>query len=296
MMIDKNGLAIAIVTQTIMSRIFQPFQKHEVIMKKGILLVIFCLLLPLSATAQDYIIGEGDGLAISVWDEPNLSVTATVRPDGKITIPGLGDVTASGLTPSQLQKSLEEKMKSLVHNPIVTVSVAQITNSRVFFFGGGLELGTQDLTRQTSLLQMLSTVNNLQTADLRAAYVMRDGQKIKQDFHALIIEGDVREDIQLRNNDVIFVPPLREPNVYVLGAVENPTFIEYREGLTVLEAVLLAGGFSAYARENSTMIVRKQGDEEINIPVRARDLLRGDMSQNIELLPGDYIIIREGFF
>ncbi|SDB57920.1 polysaccharide export outer membrane protein [Desulfonatronum thiosulfatophilum] len=265
-------------------------------MKQRILLVLICLLFPLSATAQDYIIGEGDGLAISVWDEPKLSATSTVRPDGKITIPGLGDVRASGLTPGQLQESLEEKMKRLVHNPIVTVSVIEITNSRVFFFGGGLELGTQDLMRQTSLLQMLSTVENLQTADLRAAYVLRDGQKIKQDFHALIIEGDVREDILLKNNDVIFVPPLREPNVYVLGAVGAPTFIQYREGLTVLEAILQAGGFSPYARENSTMIVRKQSDEEINIPVRAKDLLRGDMTQNIELLPGDYIVVREGFF
>jgi polysaccharide biosynthesis/export protein len=265
-------------------------------MKRLILFVLFCLFLPLSAQADDYVIGEGDVLSISVWDEPKLSVSTTVRPDGKITIPGLGDVQASGLTPGQVQKMLEEKMQTLVRNPIVTVSVEQISNSKVFFFGGGLELGGQDLLRQTTLLQMLSTAGSLQGADLRAAYVLRDGVKVKEDFYALIVEGDAREDIPLKNGDVIFVPPMREPNVYVVGAVEEPTFIPYRDGLTVLEAILQAGGFSPYARENRTTIVRKQGDEEISIPVRAKDLLQGDTSQNIVLQPGDYVIVREGMF
>ncbi|HDQ41832.1 MAG TPA: sugar ABC transporter substrate-binding protein [Desulfonatronum sp.] len=265
-------------------------------MKRLILIVLFCLFLPLSVLADDYIIGASDGLSISVWDEPKLSVSATVRPDGKITIPGLGDVPASGHTPGQLQAVLEEKMQSLVRNPIVTVSVDRITNSKVFFFGGGLGLGAQDLLQPTTLLQMLSNAGNLQNADLRAAYVLREDVKIREDFHPLIIEGDASQDIPLKNNDIIFVPPLREPNIYVLGAVENPTFIPYREGLTVLEAILQAGGFSAYARENRTTIIRKQGDEEATIPVRAKDLLQGDTTQNIELRPGDYVIVREGLF
>ncbi len=260
------------------------------------LLVVVFLGLPGLGSAQDYVIGEGDGLFISVWDEPKLSVGATVRPDGKITIPGLGDVVASGLTPGQLQAELTDQLKDLVRNPVVTVSVETITNSKVFFFGGGLEVGVQDLLRQTSLLQMLSAIGNLQNTDLRAAYVLRDGVKIKEDFHALIVEGDVREDIPLRNNDVIYIPPLREPNVYVLGAVETPKNITFREGLTVLEAVLEAGGFTPFARENRTIIIRKQGDEEISIPVRGKDLLQGDASQNITLQPGDYVIVREGLF
>ncbi len=265
-------------------------------MKRLILFVLFCLFLPFPAQADDYVIGEGDVLGISVWDEPKLSVSTTVRPDGKITIPGLGDVAASGLTPGQLQKMLEGKMQALVRNPIVTVSVEQISNSKVFFFGGGLDLGAQDLMRQVSLLQMLSTATSLQGADLRAAYVLRNGVKVKEDFYSLIVEGDASEDIPLKNGDIVFVPPMREPNVYVVGAVEEPTFIPYRDGLTVMEAILQAGGFSPYARENRTTVVRKQGDEEISIPVRAKDLLQGDTSQNILLQPGDYVIVREGMF
>ncbi|WP_028571772.1 XrtA/PEP-CTERM system exopolysaccharide export protein [Desulfonatronum lacustre] len=265
-------------------------------MKRIIMAFLLFSLIAIQANAADYVIGEGDVLQISVWDEPKLSVSSTVRPDGKITIPGLGDVVASGNTPGELQKSLEEKMQALVRNPIVTVSVQNITNSRVFFFGGGLEIGAQDLLRQTTLLQKLSTVGNLQGADLRAAYVMRDGQIIKQDFHALIVDGDLREDIQLKNNDVIFVPPLREPNVYVLGAVGEPKFIPFREGLTVMEAILQAGGFTPFARENRTVVVRKQGEEEVSIPVRGKDLLQGDTAQNIQLQPGDYVIVSEGLF
>src|SRR6185369_7730454 len=80
------------------------------------------LLFPLTVIAGDYVIGEGDGLDIAVWGVKELSFPAKVRPDGKITVPGLGDVAASGQTPAALQSSLTTRLKELVKNPIVTVA------------------------------------------------------------------------------------------------------------------------------------------------------------------------------
>jgi polysaccharide export outer membrane protein len=126
---------------------------------------------------------------------------------------------------------------------------------------------------------------------------MRDGKRIKENFYPLFIEGDIKEDIEIQTNDVIFLPLLTERNVYVVGAVNTPKAIEYREGLTVLSAILEAGSFNKYAKENNTVIIRKEGGKEVSIPVKAKDLITdGDLSQNVKLKAGDYIIVKEGMF
>ena len=265
-------------------------------MKKLVIALVFSLM-SATAFAGDYVIGEGDGLDIAVWGVKDLTFSVKVRPDGKITVPGLGDVPASAMTPSQLQASLGEKLKELVKNPIVTVTVRDITNSKVYIFGGGVKSGIYSLNQRSSLLQFLCVISDVKAADLKKAYVLRKGQKIKENFYPLFVDGDIKEDIEIETNDVIFLPPLLEKNIYVVGAVNVPKAIEYREGLTVLSAILEAGSFNKYAKENSTVIIRKDGDKEISIPVKAKDLITdGDLSQNVKLKVGDYVIVKEGMF
>ncbi len=266
-------------------------------MKIRMLVIFFLVLFPLSARAGDYVIGEGDTLDISVWGVKELSNPVKVRPDGKITVPGLGEVTASGYTPSQLQANLKKSLKALVKNPIVTVTVTEITNSKVYVFGGGVKAGAYDLVRSTSLLQLLCQVGDLKTADLKRSYVLRNGKKIKQDFYNLFMNGNTAEDLAIESNDSIFIPQLADKNIYVLGAVTTPKLIEYREGMTVMEAILDAGGFTKFAKQNAVSIMRRDGNKEITIPVKAKDLVKdGDLRQNIRLKPGDYIVVEEGMF
>jgi polysaccharide biosynthesis/export protein len=261
----------------------------------ALLLAIF--MLPGLALAGDYIIGEGDVLDVSVWGVKELNVSVKVRPDGKITIPGLGDVKANGVSPQDLQKTLGQRLKELVKNPIVTVTVREITNSKVYVFGGGVKSGIFDLNRRTTLLQVLCLVGDIKTADLRKAYVLRNGKKIKENFYYLFIGGDTSDDIVIESNDSIYIPLLMDKSVYVLGAVNNPKFIEYREGMTVMEAILEAGGFTKFAKQNDTTILRREGNQEKTIPVKAKDLWNdGDMKQNVKLQPSDYVIVKEGMF
>jgi polysaccharide export outer membrane protein len=292
-------------------------------------LIIFlwiALIAPALTNAGDYIIGEGDGLDIAVWGVRDLNCSVKVRPDGKITIPGLGDVKASGFTPSALQIDLSERLKNLVKNPIVTVTVREITNNRVYIFGGGVAPGVQDLNRRTTLLQLLCTIGTLpgstgggsqamavvgqaligggaqptgsgRAPDFKKAYVLRNGKKIKEDFTRLFINGEIGDDIVIESNDAVFIPQLPDRNVYVLGAVTTPRSIEYREGMTVMEAILECGGFTRFAKQNDTLIRRKENGKDTSIEVRAKDLMNdADLSQNIKLKPGDYIVVREGMF
>lgn len=267
-------------------------------MKKWLLFVLIgCLALPVVSHAGDYVIGEGDVLDIFVWGVKELNVSAKVRPDGKITIPGLGDVKASGFTPPGLQKSLGESLKQLVRNPNVTVTVKEITNSKVYIFGGGVKSAAYDLNRSTTLLQLLCNVGDVKTADLKRAYILRNGKKIKSDFHRLFIGGDTSQDMAIESNDAIYIPLLADKSIYVLGAVNNPKYIEFRDGMTVMEAVLEAGGFNKFAKQNDTTVLRREGDKEIMLTVKAKDLLNdGDLSQNLKLRPNDYVIVKEGMF
>ena len=76
-----------------------------------------------------------------------------------------------------------------------------------------------------------------------------------------------------------------------------PKAIEYREGMTVMEAILESGGFTKFASQNDTQVRRKDAEGEVSIPVKAKDIIQGgNMAQNVKLKPGDYIIVKESIF
>ncbi len=263
-------------------------------MKKSLLVLFWMFLSATNALAGDYLIGDGDGLQVSVWGVPELSVEVTVRPDGKITLPAAGEVTASGLTPVQLSQNLTGVLADFVKKPIVTVSVSRITNNRVYVSGGGVSPRVINLEGRTTLFKLLCSLGSLENADLRRAYLLRaDGQR-KSDFYDLYINGDFTKDIELQSEDIIFLPTNELNKVYVVGAVQAPKYIFYREGMKVLDAILEAGGFTEYAKENSVVIHRSHKSQ---IRVKVKSLMDGkDIAQNLDLRPGDYVIVQEGMF
>ena len=262
-----------------------------------LLIAVILLIFPFTARAGDYVIGEGDMLEISVWGVKELSFPARVRPDGKITVPGLGDVAASGQTPAALDSSLTVRLTELVKKPIVSVAVTGITNSKVYIFGGGVKAGVFELLQRSTLLQLLCTIGEVKTADLKNAYLLRNGKRIKEDLHGLFINGDTGGDIQLESGDSLFIPLLLNNSVYVLGGVNMAKVIEYRDGMTVMEAILESGGFTKFASQNDTRILRKEAGTEVSIPVKAKEIIQGgNLAQNAKLKPGDYIIVKESIF
>jgi polysaccharide export outer membrane protein len=242
---------------------------------------------------NEYIIGEGDGLRVSVWGVPELSSDVVVRPDGKITLPAAGDVTAAGRTPAVLGEDLTRVLSRYVQKPIVTVTVTQITNNKVYVSGGGVPSRIVPLAGGTTLFKFLTQLGSLENADLTRSYIMRDGKKMDVDFHALFAQGDFSRDIELRAEDILFIPTNEFNKIYVVGAVKEPKYIFYREGIRVLDAIFESGGFNAFAKENKVVVLR--GDDRIR--VRLRDVMKGRRSEdNILLLPGDHVFVGEGLF
>jgi polysaccharide export outer membrane protein len=259
----------------------------------ALMLVLLGFLAP-AAWCQDYVIGDGDGLQVSVWGVPELTVEVIVRPDGKITLPAAGDILASGLSPVQLSDRLTSVLSEFVKKPVVTVTVSRIVSNKVYVSGGGAGPAVVDLSGRTTLLKLLCRLEGLENADLRRAYIIRGGKRLDTDFYQLFVKGDVSRDVTLQPEDIIFLPTQELNKVYVTGAIREPRYIFYREGMTVLDAILEAGGFSEYAKQNDVLVLRNGGEK---IELRIKDLMFGkDTDQNISLQPGDQVVVKEGIF
>jgi polysaccharide export outer membrane protein len=282
-------------------------------MKKGayyIAAVFFVLfVMPMTAIAAGYVIGDEDVLQISVWGNPELSVTVPVRPDGKISVPLLGDVQATGVTPQELKAKLEQGFVKFVKSPVVSVMVTAINSFKVYIFGEGIQraagatvqgaaatTGVITLKKNTTLIQLLAQLGSLRNADLKNSYVLRDGQKLPVDFVQLVTKGDITHDVQLASNDVIYIPDNYDQRIRVTGAVRTPVILPYSEGMTALDAVLSAGGFTEYASQNGVVVVRKEGGKIKNIDVKLRDVMYGDINKNVLLLPGDIVMVHSNIF
>jgi len=167
---------------------------------------------PAAATEDPtYKIGPQDVLRIDVWKEPEISRTIPVRPDGKVSLPLLNDVQASGLTAMQLAGVIREGLTKYLTAPQVTVTVTEINSRRVFVTGEVAHSGALPLLPEMTVLQALSSAGGFtQFARLKNIYVLRmeDGKQVKHPFnYKEVVKGNLQEqNILLQSGDVIVVP------------------------------------------------------------------------------------------
>ncbi|MFO8005537.1 XrtA/PEP-CTERM system exopolysaccharide export protein [Thioalkalivibrio sp.] len=170
------------------------------------------------AVIEQYIIGPGDSLQVSVRGNPDLSTGVSVRPDGQITTPLVEDVQASGQTPTELARAMEEELSRFLRDPIVTVMVTG------------------------------------------------------------------------------FAGPYNR-QVRVIGQAAEPQALQYREDMSVMDVMIAVGGITDFAAGNRAVIVRNENGERQQYRVRLDDLVNGgDISANVDMLPGDTLIIPERRF
>jgi polysaccharide biosynthesis/export protein len=159
----------------------------------------------------EYTIGSDDVLSIVFWRDKELTSDVTVRPDGKISLPLLNDVQATGLTPAQLKDRIVEESKKYVEDPNVTVVVKQINSRRVFITGEIRKPGPYALTAPTTVLQMLSIAGGLgDFAKSEEIMVVRteNGKPNSYKFnYKEVIKGKkLAQNIELKPGDTIVIP------------------------------------------------------------------------------------------
>lgn len=162
---------------------------------------------------NEYVIGAGDELYISVWKEPDLTRTVPVRPDGKITLPLAGDIQASGLTPNQLEQNLTKQLASFVSNPSVTVTVQAVHSQKINIVGEVNKPGSYDLNGPpTTVLDAIAMSGGLKDfAKGKKIYILRvgpDGKQQRLPFNYKdVIKGEhMEQNIVLQPRDTIVVP------------------------------------------------------------------------------------------
>jgi len=165
---------------------------------------------PDSQAGLGYVIGPEDVLHIAVWREADLTATLPVRPDGKISLPLLNDVQASGLTPQQLAASVAEKLKKYIADPRVTVVVTQINSKRIYMVGEVFHPGAMPMLPNMTVLQALSSAGLNQFANTKRIYVLRTEngkqQKLPVNYRKLVKGEQIEQNYVLQPGDTIVVP------------------------------------------------------------------------------------------
>lgn len=166
---------------------------------------------PAAAASDDsYIIGSSDTLNVTVWKEPTLSGPLLVRPDGKISMPLMGDIQASGLKPMTLASQISEKLKKFIKDPEVSVVVTSVHNNYVYLLGEVGKKGPVVMTPNMTLLEAISSGGGLTDfANKKKIYILRTvngkQQRIPVDYKKAL-KGDESYNLSLQPGDTIVVP------------------------------------------------------------------------------------------
>ena len=161
---------------------------------------------------EDYQIGAGDELQISVWKEPDASVPkVVVRPDGKISMPLLKEIEVAGMTPKQLEHAITEKLSKLINAADVTVVISAINSKKVYVVGAARREGPLAYTYKMTVMQALSEAGGLTDyAKRKKIYVLRteNGKEYQLPFnYDEVIKGQkMEQNIQLLAGDTIIIP------------------------------------------------------------------------------------------
>jgi polysaccharide biosynthesis/export protein len=163
-----------------------------------------------ASTGEDYILGVEDKLTISVWKELDLAKSVNIRPDGKITFPLVGDLPAAGRTAKQLTDDLAKALALYIKEPVVTVSVDEINNFKVYVLGEVATQGVLTLRRRTRLLEAIALSGGLsQFADKSNLVLMRyEGGKetrTRIDYRKVVSGERPELNVFLKPGDTIIV-------------------------------------------------------------------------------------------
>jgi polysaccharide export outer membrane protein len=161
-----------------------------------------------AAKRPGYVVGPGDVLRIVVWKEPDLTQDVTVRVDGIITIPLLGDVQAVGREPSELAASLTKEFERFIENPRVTVAVTLATSARIYVVGQMVKPGEFPLSGRMTVIQALALAGGFKEfAKPEGIVIVRRDQTVIPVNYKRIADGkDVAQNVLLAAGDTVVVP------------------------------------------------------------------------------------------
>lgn len=154
-----------------------------------------------------YVIGSQDVVLVRVWREQELSSLYVVRPDGKISMPLIGDVSAGGSTPDELKERITTALEVFMNKPDVMIEVRQVNSKRYFITGEVGRPGPYPLVTPVTMLEAISNAGGLRDfANGKKIVVLRNGERIKFNYKEVIKGKNSEQNILVENGDHIIVP------------------------------------------------------------------------------------------
>lgn len=245
-----------------------------------------------SVTQQEYRLGAGDVIRISVFQNPDLTLETRVTETGLISYPLLGNIRIGGQSVTQAEKLIADGLRSgnFVRNPQVTIVVQQVRGNQASVLGqvnrpGRFPLETADM-RLTDLLALAGGATGA-GAEVVVVTGKRNGQPFRAevDLPAVFAPGGREKDILVQNGDVVWVD--RQPMVYIYGEVQRPGPMRLERGMTLMQALATGGGLTQRGTEKGIRVHRKAPDGSVRVITPGMD----DRVQE-----SDVVYVRESLF
>lgn len=243
------------------------------------------------ATPDNYVLGPGDEVIVDVWGDSQMTIKATVSPDGKIFISNVGPVTLAGLTiaeaSSRIRGALMSIYEGLADGSVqMKLSLGSIRSIQVNVTGEVTASGTYTLPSLATLFHALHVAGGVSDlGTLRSVKIYRGGQLFSDvDVYDYILNGNSSRDIALRDGDLISVSPYGKL-VEITGNVKRPMFYEMKGGETVADLIRFAGDFAGEANRSRVGVTRRQGGKYDSFTIDSADF------GNFALEDGDVVSV-----
>lgn len=248
-----------------------------------------------------YVIHPGDTFQISVYNQPNLSSSILIAPDGTASLPLVGLLKLSGLNMEDATNLIEDKLSRYLRTPIVTLSPLTVSGYYFTIAGRVVRPGNYTVSiGQTRLLDAIALSGGFQTgsfhsdtielADLDNAYIKREGRKLPVDFKKLVYEGDDLLNIPILNGDYIYVPSTMNGYIIFLGEVGSNSYVGFTEGMTLLQGLSYVNGLKTDTYSSYVRVIRGGMENTVVYTVDIDKVLNGKM-KDFKLQANDIIYV-----
>ncbi|MCG8429524.1 MAG: SLBB domain-containing protein, partial [Chromatiales bacterium] len=240
--------------------------------------------------SEPYRLGAGDIVRLSVYEHPDLNTVARIAESGSITFPLVGGVSIVGLTEREAEMKLADLLqrKEIVRSPQVTLIVDSYQSQRVSILGEVAQPGLYPISRGSTVVDLIAEAGGLNenAGDVAIVTQISDGQahKIRVNLGSILRGELTAQNLQVGDGDRIYVPMMEQ--FYVYGQVNRPGVYRLERGMTVMQALSVAGGLTDKATERGMEIKRNSENHTTTIAVGLTHTV----------LPGDVVYVKESLF
>jgi len=238
-----------------------------------------------AAPQQDYLLGAGDLIRVSVFQSPDLTLDVRVSENGTVTYPLIGEVAIGGMSTSLAEKTIARLLKQggFLVDPQVTILVQQMRGNQVAALGGFNRPGRYPIETATMRLSdLLAQAGGVSGAGADTVVLtgLRNGQKIRReiDVPQLLTGARPEDDIQLQAGDIVYNE--KAPTFYIHGEVQRPGVFRIERDMSFAQALVTAGGVTARGTTNGFRVKRRDDKgalaefkPKLDDPVRADDII-----------------------